>query len=182
MCWTCNRGNRYCSEICADLNRRQSVAEAGRRYQRTFKGALKHSKRQAVYRARLREKVTHQGSLQAGHGDILKEVTEEEVAARITEETQVSTAEIIRCSGCGRACGPFAYQGVIGRPRPAQLEGVRHGHIKGNRIRDSAVVSRREMEKGHHCEAIANSPWSGGPGADPKWNRSRKAADAQFDD
>jgi hypothetical protein len=37
--------------------------EAKKRYQNTFKGKMKHALRQKRYRARLKEKVTDQGSV-----------------------------------------------------------------------------------------------------------------------
>lgn len=75
ICGRCDRGNIYCGSVCARAIRMAGVKAAGKRYQETPKGACKHAKRQANYRARLQaqnsphlQKVTHQGSpLEAVH-------------------------------------------------------------------------------------------------------------------
>ncbi|WP_224250295.1 hypothetical protein [Hyalangium gracile] len=60
LCSRCDRGQRYCSEPCRKRARRQSVREAGGRYQRTLDGRHAHAARQAAYRQRQQQKVTHQ--------------------------------------------------------------------------------------------------------------------------
>lgn len=62
LCSRCDRGNRYCSRVCAVAARRECVRAAGLRYQRSRRGRFKHAARQARYRARCRarQKVTHQ--------------------------------------------------------------------------------------------------------------------------
>lgn len=60
ICRSCDRGNRYCSKSCSDWARRRSLREAGARYQRTEKGATQAAQRQAAYRQRRKESVTHQ--------------------------------------------------------------------------------------------------------------------------
>lgn len=68
LCGCCDRGNIYCGSLCSSLARKVSLNLAGRQYQKTFKGALHHAKRQKMYRARkaknipIFKKVTHQGS------------------------------------------------------------------------------------------------------------------------
>ena len=61
ICSDCDRGNIYCSEACAAIRRRESVREAGRRYQQGPPGRRSHARRQRAYVARRRRKVTHQG-------------------------------------------------------------------------------------------------------------------------
>lgn len=48
----CDRGHRYCSEECAAQRRRERMREAGRRYQRSEPGRLRHQERQRRYRQR----------------------------------------------------------------------------------------------------------------------------------
>ena len=48
ICTRCDRGQRYCSAPCAELQRRHSVREAGRRYQRTPLGARNNAARQTL--------------------------------------------------------------------------------------------------------------------------------------
>ena len=62
ICSRCDRGNRYCSGGCAEQARRDSMRRATARYQRTRRGRFSHAARQQRYRARQRQKVTHQGS------------------------------------------------------------------------------------------------------------------------
>ena len=61
ICSPCDRGNIYCAGPCAQAARKASLKAAGKRYQRSCRGRLKHAERQRRYRAR-RKKVTHQDS------------------------------------------------------------------------------------------------------------------------
>lgn len=63
ICPQCDRGNVYCSPICAAIARSRSLKRAGFRYQATFNGKRNHAARQARYRKSQSKKVTHQGSL-----------------------------------------------------------------------------------------------------------------------
>ena len=53
ICSRCDRGQRYCSAHCAQVQRRRSVREEGRRYQRTPLGARNNAARQKRWRLRL---------------------------------------------------------------------------------------------------------------------------------
>lgn len=64
LCSSCDRGQRYCGELCAEEARRVSVQAAGAKYQRTARGRARHAERQRRYRARQRAaaaSVTHRG-------------------------------------------------------------------------------------------------------------------------
>jgi len=61
LCRRCDRGDRYCSRACAQHARRATLHAAGRRYQQSWRGRVRHAARQARYRGR-REKVTQQTS------------------------------------------------------------------------------------------------------------------------
>ena len=52
ICADCDRGQRYCSVACRQRMRRQQVRAAGRRYQASPKGKLRHLLRQRTYRRR----------------------------------------------------------------------------------------------------------------------------------
>ena len=54
LCGSCFRGQRYCSDSCRLAARRRSLRAAGKRYQRTETGRLKHAARQRAYAARRR--------------------------------------------------------------------------------------------------------------------------------
>lgn len=65
ICTHCDRGNIYCSLSCSFTARKNSLREAGFRYQQSIKGRLNHALRQRHYMQRLRDfknKMTHQGS------------------------------------------------------------------------------------------------------------------------
>lgn len=62
-CSKCDRGQIYCGDVCAFFARKESMKLAGKRYQATFRGKRNHAARQARYRKRQKEIVTHQGSL-----------------------------------------------------------------------------------------------------------------------
>lgn len=62
ICSDCDRGNVYCSSNCSELVRRESMCEAGKRYQQSQRGKQHHAARQKRYREREIKKVTHQGS------------------------------------------------------------------------------------------------------------------------
>ena len=60
ICAGCDRGQRYCSVTCRQRMRRQQVRAAGRRYQASPKGKLRHLLRQRTYRRRQSQAdVTH---------------------------------------------------------------------------------------------------------------------------
>lgn len=66
ICTHCDRGNIYCSVSCSSTARKNSLREAGSRYQRSHNGRLNHALRQRHYMQRLRQfknKMTHQGSI-----------------------------------------------------------------------------------------------------------------------
>lgn len=71
VCSHCDRGNIYCSPACAKSARIENQRLAGQRYQKTPRGRRHHAARQAAYRARLKEKVTHQGSPHLSINDLL---------------------------------------------------------------------------------------------------------------
>jgi hypothetical protein len=64
LCRRCDRGDRYCSRVCAHRARHATLRAAGRRYQQGRHGRAQHAARQARYRGRqaAREQVTQQTS------------------------------------------------------------------------------------------------------------------------
>lgn len=59
VCRGCERNQLYCNRGCAKLSRRESQRRAGARHQRTALGRRNHADRQASYRRRQKQKVTH---------------------------------------------------------------------------------------------------------------------------
>jgi len=70
VCRVCDRGQIYCAEGCAKDARRAAMRQAGRRYQSSRRGRLKHAERSHRYRRR-QQKVTHQGSMPPAQRDLL---------------------------------------------------------------------------------------------------------------
>lgn len=62
LCTSCDRGNRYCGQVCSSAARREGVRNAQRRYQQTVRGRQANAERQRRYRARHAVDVTHHGS------------------------------------------------------------------------------------------------------------------------
>ena len=105
ICRHCDRGNVYCSNGCADEARSDSLRRAAKRYRSTRRGRYNNADRQRRFRARQREKVTHQGST-ALLGLVLL------LFARNTlespqEDERDRTETAIYCHICYRECDPF---------------------------------------------------------------------------
>ena len=71
ICSHCDRGQIYCAGDCAHQARQESLNQAGQRYQSSRKGQRTHATRQAQYRERQQQKVTHQGSVPGPRHDSL---------------------------------------------------------------------------------------------------------------
>jgi hypothetical protein len=109
VCVSCDRGQRYCAEGCAQEARARTVRAAGARYQQTRSGKFAHAARQRRYRAR-QQKVTHQGS-PVMPSEVSCAASEPTAAKRVAAHCPARMA-VILCHFCGRKCSPF----------------VRHGH------------------------------------------------------
>jgi hypothetical protein len=110
ICGYCDRGNRYCDSECSQLSRKRALVAAGRRYQNTRQGKLKHAIRQRRYRLRQKEsayakastdkKVTHQGSLILSDDGLLPP----ELQAMPFAKTLIESGY---CHFCGKSCSEF---------------------------------------------------------------------------
>ncbi len=100
ICSGCDRGNIYCAD-CAVRARQRSMRAAGKRYQATYRGRMKHADRERRYRAR-KNNVTHQGSPPGRLDDLLAE----NPAAVVVEPScsDVPRRQRGYCQGCGRRC------------------------------------------------------------------------------
>lgn len=115
ICSCCDRGNIYCSAKCSQAARKGSVLAAGRRYQNSLKGRLKHAARQRRYRERKKEctylkneKVTHQGSPIPSANDLLPpECDKPAIGALSTQMNQN------RCHFCHKHCSDFVRLGFL---------------------------------------------------------------------
>ena len=129
ICSHCDRGNIYCGKRCSQSARSQSRREAGRRYQRTYRGRFAHAARQRRYRQRRTAKVTHQGSPFLLPDETL--FAESRTSAQPSEEPVAGPAAGIRCHLCGRVCSHFLRQWFLHRratreaidlPRPVRAQ------------------------------------------------------------
>ncbi len=73
LCTACDRGQRYCSDVCAHEARRRAQRESDRRYQSGERGRLKHAERARRYRER-RRSVTDQGPVSSPQQDLRSRV------------------------------------------------------------------------------------------------------------
>jgi hypothetical protein len=55
LCSRCDRGQRYCDQVCSRAARRDFQRDAGRRYQDGSSGRAKHAERSRRWRARQQE-------------------------------------------------------------------------------------------------------------------------------
>ena len=102
VCQECDQGYRYCSEDCSKLGRKRSVRRAGVRYQKNFEGAKKHAARQAAYKIREREKVTHQSFPADDSSGIVAQAEQEESQPPLLQPKPLKP---LRCASCGCRCG-----------------------------------------------------------------------------
>lgn len=126
ICRDCDRGNRYCAGGCAGIRRREALLRAGRRYQRSYRGACRHAARQSNWRKRQAQKVTHQGCLlSTATGTVVADSTQRSHAHddRLLEPQSHSAAPVAlaipawhgqaRCSVCRRVLPSFARLGPL---------------------------------------------------------------------
>ena len=112
ICSPCDRNQIYCSSNCAQSVRRQSVREAGRRYQTSDRGRLAHAQRMRRYRAR-QENVTHQGSSIPSTDDKSSPPDAECQAGSITPPMKSIHTRPWHCQACGRICSEFVRNGFL---------------------------------------------------------------------
>ncbi|MNK85619.1 hypothetical protein D3C87_1055040 [compost metagenome] len=124
ICACCDRGQAYCSDTCRRLSRKTQMRRAAARYQASPRGALRHAARQAEYRRRKQEKVTHHGSPQPAPEGNLVTVTPPEGLTSSPPALRPHPSATVQCHFCGHPCRPYARQDFIrwrtGRrtPRP----------------------------------------------------------------
>lgn len=106
ICRQCDRGNIYCRD-CAAPARKNSMREAGVRYQTSKQGRMKHAARQMRYRKRQMKKVTHQGSPSTKLFLSLKKVAHSvSVKSKCINQPH-------HCHHCNREVGKFLRQGFL---------------------------------------------------------------------
>jgi len=109
ICSHCDRGQIYCAGACAHQARIGSLHQAGQRYQSSRQGQLKHAARQARYRERQQQKVTHQGSLtSSGHDSLAQQLKWlfKDIASSTVRSDSTNEGEL-RCHFCHQSCSSF---------------------------------------------------------------------------
>jgi len=143
LCSHCDHGQRYCSRACSGQSRRERRREAGKRYQSSGGGQLKHAARTSRWRRRRRslrqqhaschtDKVTHQGCLDALADALLLacdtpstcEAHESPIDAESTNDTALASTH----------AAPFAAL-VCRRCAHPLLPHVRQGWLRTNSVR-----------------------------------------------
>lgn len=106
LCTRCDRGQIYCSSICAAASRSQSQREARQRYNKTRRARTLNAERQRRYRLRhgtqTRERVTDQGSPMVPDVASSSASTEQRVALPFS--SVATAAGIIFCHRCSCEC------------------------------------------------------------------------------
>lgn len=117
VCGCCDRGNIYCGPACSKAARKASLLAAGRRYQNTYGGKLKHAARQRRYRACQKEKVTHQGSGFPLANDLLAV----EPGDPFMPPMQIRVSQH-KCHFCHKRCSNFVRLGFMQSHSPVQTQ------------------------------------------------------------
>ena len=110
ICRRCDRGQTHCSSTCSKESRRESLRQAGRRYQQTRQGQMKRADRMRGYRAREKQKVTHHGSPPGEVGALLPVDTLPPKVIRV-----VVTRMDYRCHFCRQPCSDWLRRNFIKR-------------------------------------------------------------------
>ena len=110
ICSHCDHGQIYCAGDCAGTARTESVRQSGQRYQASHNGQLKHAARQARYRERQRQKVTHHGSdRRSRHASLVRQLKWllREITSNPIRPNSAIAAELT-CHFCHQPCSPFS--------------------------------------------------------------------------
>lgn len=109
ICSHCDRGHIYCAGDCARVARKESLNQSAQRYQASRQGQLNHAARQAQYRQRQQQKVTHQGSTPRSRHDSLVQQLKllfREIACNTIQSNTDIDIELT-CHFCHQPCSSF---------------------------------------------------------------------------
>ena len=127
LCSRCDRGQRYCGQVCSMAARRDFQRDAGRRYQCGSAGGVKHAERSRRWRARQKEQCAadSEGSGSVTHHGVPQGLTEAPGLSSDTEDTAVPTSPRVTvqtqwlCPQCAAALQPWVRQGFLRQRRAA---------------------------------------------------------------
>ena len=103
ICRRCDRGQRYCTTGCSKEARDLSCKRASKKYQATRAGRFNNAARQQHFRARQKQKVTHDSSIQIPLHDVLPPRSSR--PQNNEKPPQIKT--VLACHSCGQACDGF---------------------------------------------------------------------------
>jgi hypothetical protein len=127
ICRDCDRGHIYCGE-CAPTARQRSLRRAGRRYQASARGRIRHAARSRQYRLR-KNKVTHHGSPADPTGAVLTAGPGAVVEEPVPMNSEASRRPSWCCLCCGRRCSEHVRQDFLPRRvRRNRRRGPVHDH------------------------------------------------------
>ena len=128
LCAPCDRGQRYCSDVCAHTARRRAQRESDRRYQSTERGRLKHAERARRYREQ-RRSVTEQGPVSSPEQDLRSTSAPSTVSPPLSADETATTrareaisdekAHVgqVSCQSCRRWCDQWIRHAPLRRRR-----------------------------------------------------------------
>ncbi len=115
ICSRCDRGQRYCGSACARNARAISLKRAAKKHQSSRTGRFNNAARQRRFRQRLKQKVTHHGSLTRVLRDLLKN---RPARPQTTQKPASIIGDTLFCCCCGSACQPFLRQDFLQSRQP----------------------------------------------------------------
>lgn len=127
LCSRCDRGQRYCGQVCSRAARRDFQRDAGRRYQCGIAGRVKHAERSRRWRERQVQTcaVGPKGSSTVTHHGLPQELTGAPISSTDTKDGAVPTSPRATphgqwlCPQCAAALQPWVRQGFLRRRRAA---------------------------------------------------------------
>jgi hypothetical protein len=129
LCSPCDRGQRYCGQACSKATRKDHQRGAGRRYQTSSDGSLKHAERSRRWRLSQKQKlpavaadsaqsVTHQGlQMPDAPGSVAQPLT----TSAPQQPVDVHAAIHTHCWKCAAPLQPWLRQRFLCRSRPRHV-------------------------------------------------------------
>jgi len=125
LCSPCDRGQRYCGQACSKATRKDHQRGAGRRYQTSSDGRLKHAERSRRWRLSQKQKlpvvaadsvqsVTHQGLQIPGAPESVAQPLTSAPKQTVDAHAAVHT----HCWKCASPLKPWLRQRFLFRSRP----------------------------------------------------------------
>jgi hypothetical protein len=116
LCSECDKGNIYCFDGCSEKQRTQSLREAGKRYQGTFKGKRNAARRQAEFRERTRKATAEPPSPE--NKVTLQGAEENTLPVLMDLDPREGEVGLMYCHCCGKPVDHFLRPGFIRHHTP----------------------------------------------------------------